>query len=103
MGAVKASTHGCAGRNEEPVAVLVIDRLAMRRVIRAQPGPVAARASVHNDRISVGARPLPMLHCCYCTRLWFGLLLGIQFSLSSDESSSRELSGKRTLFSARAL
>lgn len=35
VGAVKASAHGWSSRDEEPVAVLVIDRLALRWIVRA--------------------------------------------------------------------
>ena len=60
MGALKASAY-CW--DEEPVAVFVIDRLALKRVSGAPPAPVAIRASVEDDGNSFDPRPL---HCCYC-------------------------------------
>ena len=71
---MKASTYGCVGGDEEPVAVVVIDGLAlMMRVSGASPAPVAVVATVH-DNIAIGPRPFPMLHCSCYTRLGFGLV-----------------------------
>ena len=70
---MKASAYGCVGGDEEPpVAILVIDGLAvMMRVSGASPAPVVA--TVH-DKIAIGSRPLPMLHCSCYTRPGFGLV-----------------------------
>ena len=70
---MKTSPYGCVGGDEEPVAILVIDRLAVKRVSGAPPASVAVIATAHNDRKPVGARPLPMLHVGCCTRPSFGL------------------------------
>ena len=66
MGAVKVSAYGSASRDEESVAVLVIDCLALKRVIRPLPVPVTARTRVDK---TVRPRPLSALHCRCCTRL----------------------------------
>ena len=89
VGAVKASAHCWAGGNEEPVAVLVIDRLALKRVSGAPSAPVVIMASVQDDGKPVNPRPL---HCCRCRRLGFGLL----FCERSDGGSSGELKEKET-------
>ena len=71
---MKTSAHGCVGGDEEPVAILVIDGLAlMIRVSGGSPAPVAVVAIVH-DKIAIGPRPLPMLHCSCCIVPDFGLV-----------------------------
>ena len=90
MGAVKDSAHGCVGGDEEPVAILVVNGLAvMMRVSGASPASVAVVATVH-DNIAIGPRPLPMLHGSCCTRPGFGLVSGRR----SDARNNEELRGK---------
>ena len=68
---MKDSAYGCVGGDEEPVAILVIDGLAlMMRVSGASPAPIAVVAIVH-DNIAIGPRPLTTLHCSCCTRPGF--------------------------------
>ena len=82
---MKAYAHGWVGRDEEPVAILVIDGLAlMMRVNRASPAPVA----VH-DKKAIGPRPLPMFHCSYCTRRGLGLV-----SSRRSDDRNNEMRGK---------
>ena len=84
---MEASANGCVGGDEEPVAILVIDALTlMVRVSGASPAPVAVVATVH-DKIAIGPRPFPMLHCSCCTRPGFGLESGRR----SDERNNEEL------------
>ncbi len=70
------SAYRCAGRDEEPVAVLVINRLALRRV---SSDPSASIGVVR-----------PLHYCCY-ERLCLDVLCG----RGLDVSKSEELSGKK--------
>ena len=84
---MKASAYGCVGGDEKPVAILVIDGLAlMMRVSGASPAPIAVVTTIR-DNIAIGARPLPMFHCSCSTRPGFGLVS----SRRSDERNNREL------------
>ena len=84
---MKASAYGCVGGDEEPVAILVIDGLAlMMRVSGASPASVGVVTTVHDNK-AIGPRPLPMFHCFCSARPGFDLVS----SRRSDERNNREL------------